>query len=586
MLSSKVAFGAALCIGATVDAFAPGAVRIGGTTLAKAGSVSLLKTSSLSLSAGRTARHSTLSSLRAATDSLADTLHPVRSDAAKVTLSTSTTKASAYKGELLIVPLAAPAGEDKEALSAPEGDTKEVDETFDGAVVDLIASSDFKGGAGTAATVRLAKGSNVKKLSVVGTGKADKFDTSAAIKYGAQIAALAKSEKVESLGVVLPTGLDSDQMAALTEAFYSGLYQDSRFKTGDGKPKPLKLSKVELLGCDMAGVDKTIKDAMSISAGVSLCKDLVSAPANYVTPGVLADEAQLIAKETGLECTILDQKECEKLKMGSYLAVAKGSSEPPKFIHLVYKPKGANKDTKKVAVVGKGLTFDSGGYNIKAGPASMIEMMKFDMGGSGATLGAARAIGLLKPDNVEAHFIVASCENMINGEAMRPGDILTASNGKTIEVLNTDAEGRLTLADALIYAEKQGATEIVDVATLTGACIVSLGMDYAGMWSNNDDLAKALETSSKTTGEKMWRMPLCEAEYGEQIKSKIADIKNLGGKGAGSITAALFLKEFVDKSAWAHLDIAGPVWSDKSGATGYGVKTLTDWVINAGKKSD
>mmetsp|Transcript_4455 Transcript_4455/g.10224 ORF Transcript_4455/g.10224 Transcript_4455/m.10224 type:complete len:581 (+) Transcript_4455:35-1777(+) len=578
---TKVAVGVVACAGAA-SAFAPSAVRLGGTTLAKASSSSFLTTSTFPLTAApshtRAARHLALSSLRGA----ADTLHPVKSDIAKIALSKSETAASEYEGELLIVPVCAPEGEDKEKLSDASGATKEVDGKLDGAVKDLIESSEFKGGAGQAATVRLAKASPVGKLSLVGCGKADKWDTSAAAKYGEQVATIAKAEKVKSLAVQLPEGTDDKLFGVMSEALLSGLYQDSRFKTGDGKPKPLKLEAIEFLGCSVKDIDAAVKTSQAMSTGVALCKDLVSAPPNYVTPEVLADSAVEIAKECGMKCTILEKDECEKMGMGSFLGVAKGSTEPPKFIHLTYKPEG--KVTKKVAVIGKGLTFDSGGYNLKAGMGSMIEMMKFDMGGSAATLGAARTIGMLKPEGVEAHFIVASCENMINGEAMRPGDILTASNGKTIEVLNTDAEGRLTLADAIIYAESQGAEEIVDVATLTGACIVALGGDYAGMWSSSDDLAEALESSAKTTGEKMWRMPLCEAEYGEQIKSKIADLKNIGGKGAGSITAALFLKQFVEKASWAHLDIAGPVWNDKIGATGYGVKTLADYVTNSGKK--
>jgi leucyl aminopeptidase len=240
-------------------------------------------------------------------------------------------------------------------------------------------------------------------------------------------------------------------------------------------------------------------------------------------------------------------------------------------------------DVLKVAVIGKGLTFDSGGYNLKAGPGSMIEMMKFDMGGSAAVLGAAKIVAHMKPEGVEAHFIIAACENMVSADAFRPGDILTASNGKTIEVGNTDAEGRLTLADALVYAEKTaGAEQIIDIATLTGACIVALGGDYAGFYCSDDDMAAAIKASAAATGEKIWPMPLPE-EYGEMIKSKIADLKNIGGKGGGSITAALFLKEFVDKAKWAHLDIAGPVWDDTKGATGYGAKLLADWVIKSGK---
>jgi len=236
-----------------------------------------------------------------------------------------------------------------------------------------------------------------------------------------------------------------------------------------------------------------------------------------------------------------------------------------------------------LAIVGKGLTFDSGGLNIK-GAGSGIETMKMDMGGGAATLGAAKAIGQLKPD-VEVHFISAVTENMISGHAMHPGDVLKASNGKTIEVNNTDAEGRLTLADALVFTEKLGVDAIVDLATLTGACVIALGDDIAGLWSPDDAVANELLKASEMAGEKLWRMPM-EEKYFEGLKSHIADMKNTGPRPGGSITAALFLKEFVKETPWAHLDIAGPVWADKengvnnAGATGYGVRTLVNWVLN------
>jgi len=284
-----------------------------------------------------------------------------------------------------------------------------------------------------------------------------------------------------------------------------------------------------------------------------------------------------------MELTVLEKAECEAMGMGAYLGVSQGAIEPPKFIHLKYTPPSGSA-TKKVALVGKGLTFDSGGYNIKAGAGSMIEKMKFDMGGAGAVLGAARSIAELAPADVEVHFIVAACENMVSAEAMRPGDILTASNGKTIEVLNTDAEGRLTLADALVYADKLGSVDVVvDIATLTGACIVALGPDYAAMYTDDEDLHERLGSAAKQGGELFWHMPLA-AEYKEQLKSPIADLANLGAPGGGgSITAALFLQEFVKKESpeaqWAHLDIAGPVWNDKKGgATGFGVRTLVGLV--------
>ena len=243
-----------------------------------------------------------------------------------------------------------------------------------------------------------------------------------------------------------------------------------------------------------------------------------------------------------------------------------------------------NSNSKKVGIVGKGLLFDTGGYNIKT---QMMEMMKFDCGGAAAVLGAARTVGEVSPEGVEAHFVVAACENMISGKAFVPSDILTAANGKTIEVMNTDAEGRLTLADALVFTDKElGCEKIIELSTLTGACMVSLGKEVAGVWTSNDDLAKQLEDISKVTGDKSWRMPLVE-EYKEQLKSKFADLGNIGGKYGGAITAALFLQNFVSgKKPFAHIDIAGPVWDDKTGATGYGARLVTEWVARQGKEED
>lgn len=233
--------------------------------------------------------------------------------------------------------------------------------------------------------------------------------------------------------------------------------------------------------------------------------------------------------------------------------------------------------------MGKGLTFDSGGYNLKVGAGSMIELMKFDMGGCSAVLGAAKALSQLQPSGVEVHFITAICENMVSAEAMRPGDVLAASNGKTIEVLNTDAEGRLTLADALVYADNLKPHAIVDLATLTGACVVGLGDQMAALYANDDGLSEELTSAAQRTGEGIWRMPLHQ-DYKSQIKGTLADLANIGaaGRGGGSITAALFLQEFVGKETkWAHIDMAGPVWdTEKAQPTGYGVKLLVDYVLN------
>ena len=332
--------------------------------------------------------------------------------------------------------------------------------------------------------------------------------------------------------------------------------------------------------------ETSFKYIEDICEGVELARELVAAPPNSLTPSEMAKKAIDLAKNNNLQANILDKNKCNELSMGAYLAVAKGSDLEPKFIHLIYKPKGKVKE--KIALVGKGLTFDSGGYNLKVG-ASQIEMMKYDMGGSAAVLGAAKALGALQPKGIEIHFIVAACENMINGSAVHPGDVVTASNGKTIEINNTDAEGRLTLADALTYASNLNPDTIVDLATLTGACVVALGNDVAGMWSNNKKLSKELLNAAKESGEGLWQMPLHKS-YKEGLKSHIADMKNTGPRAGGSITAALFLEEFFDKDInWAHIDIAGTCWSEKnkglnpSGATGYGVRTLVKWIKNKEK---
>jgi leucyl aminopeptidase len=331
-----------------------------------------------------------------------------------------------------------------------------------------------------------------------------------------------------------------------------------------------------------ADIATAIEEGRQLATGIILTKDIVNAPHNVLNSESLAETAKRIAKDTKsngrIKCTILNKKECEARNMGAYLGVARGSETEPQFIQLTYTPSGPIH--KKIAVIGKGLLFDTGGYNIKT---QMMEMMKFDCGGAAAVLGAARAIGSLQPPGVEVHFIVAACENMINDKAMVPSDILTASNGKTIEVLNTDAEGRLTLANALVYADKElGCESIIELSTLTGACMVALGKSVSGVWTDNDALATELADISKVTGDKSWCMPL-EKEYNEQLESKFADLKNIGGKYGGSITAALFLQNFVSKKKpFAHIDIAGPVWSEKNGATGYGTKLIVEWVTRQG----
>ena len=446
-----------------------------------------------------------------------------------------------------------------------------------GLLQELIDEAEFTGKEGSTALIRV--GGAVRMLVLVGLGKGDSL-TGDRLRRGAAAAArLAKKEKCAGLALSFPTlGEDRGLTAqALAEGVTLALHQDTRFKSEDKEsPSP---NQVDLL--DLAGQEHGLAIAQAICSGVILARELVSAPANVVTPAQMAATALEIAQSHGLAVEILEQDQCEALGMGAYLGVARASDLPPKFIHLTYRPTGT--PSRRLAIVGKGLTFDSGGLNIK-GVGSGIEMMKVDMGGAAATLGAAQAIAQLKPQ-AEVHFISAVTENMISGRALRPGDILTASNGKTIEVNNTDAEGRLTLADALVFAEKLGVDAIVDLATLTGACIVALGDDIAGLFTENEDMASAMTRAADLAGEKFWRLPM-EDKYFEGMKSIVADMKNTGPRAGGSITAALFLKQFVKETPWVHLDVAGPVWTEKesgynnAGGTGFGVRTLVEWVLS------
>ncbi|PZO40182.1 MAG: leucyl aminopeptidase [Shackletoniella antarctica] len=461
----------------------------------------------------------------------------------------------------------------------------ELNSRLSGLLQELIDEVEFTGKDGTSAISRVGTGATIRKLGIVGLGAAEAITPDTLRRAAAAAARLAKKEKCASLGLSLPLVHNDPALTAqaLAEGASLALHHDNRFKS-DGKASK-KASKVTLDHIHLLGLPDqkaSLQTAQAICDGVILARELVSAPANVVTPEVLAQTAQDIATAHGLEVEILDREQCEALGMGAYLGVARASDLPPKFIHLTYKPAGT--PTRKLAIVGKGLTFDSGGLNIK-GAGSGIEMMKIDMGGAAATLGAAKAIAQIQP-SVEVHFISAAAENMISGNAMRPGDILTASNGKTIEVNNTDAEGRLTLADALVFAEKLGVDAIVDLATLTGACIIALGDDIAGIFSENDQLAGAIATAATAAGEKFWRLPM-EEKYFDGLKSIVADMKNTGPRPGGSITAALFLKQFVTSTPWVHLDVAGPVWTEKEsgynnpGGTGFGVRTLVQWVLAA-----
>ncbi|MEM1366938.1 MAG: leucyl aminopeptidase [Cyanobacteria bacterium P01_H01_bin.15] len=481
------------------------------------------------------------------------------------------TTLSAWQGEALVLTFF----EDETSLT---GELSQLDQQLSGAITELIDDEKFDGKAKSFANTRISGSVPVRKLLLVGLGKADAYDLQSVRTTGAMVARTLKAANIQSVGIsLLVTDDKSATVQAIAEGIFLASHQDRRFKSETDDEGGV--NSIELLG--FGDEQAAITTAEQVASGVILARELVAAPANSVTPITMAETAADMASEYGLTLEVLEKEDCEQLGMGAYLGVAQASDMPPKFIHLTYKP--ARKPRAKVAIVGKGLTFDSGGLNIK-GAGSGIETMKMDMGGGAATLGAAKAIAQLKPE-VEVHFISAATENMISGRAMHPGDILTASNGKTIEVNNTDAEGRLTLADALVFAEKLKVDAIVDLATLTGACVVALGENIAGLWSTDDSLSSGIQAAADKAGEKFWVMPM-EEGYFDGLKSPIADMKNTGPRAGGSITAALFLKQFIQETPWAHLDVAGPVWTKKAfgvnneGATGFPVRTLVNWVLD------
>lgn len=561
----------------------------------------------LSFSRGFSASSSTLRASNGAFKSLTgrrlSTSMNAYTESESIKLSLSANQKLTFKGDLLIIPFYKPVTPKEEnqkkedaavALAAAlktsvNAGLSEVIKKFVGEVIDEY---DFKADSSSKQVVRVGSADEgVKYVALVGLGPKSKSDKSndlevmSANRLGKLVANIAKETNAETVGVAMPEGVNNAGLTQMILGVHDASYKDNRFhKVPEGGFPASKFKDLSLLGCTdsvVKDIDLTNKLTEMIASGVKFAKDLVNAPSNYKTPLVIANLARKIAADHSIEVKVLGQDECEALNMGGYLAVQQGSKFPPQFVHLTYRPDGATGDLPKVALVGKGLTFDSGGYNLKAGAGSMIEMMKFDMGGCASVLGACKAIAQLRPKNVEVHFITAVCENMISAEAVRPGDILVASNGKTIECLNTDAEGRLTLADALVYAENLGVDTIIDLATLTGAQIVALGDKVAALYTADDELLDEIKGAALRTDEGIWQLPL-EAKYKEMIKGSLGDIKNIGGKGAGSITAALFLQEFVDKTKWAHIDMAGPVWDN--GATGYGVKMLVDLLLNTKKK--
>ena len=405
-------------------------------------------------------------------------------------------------------------------------------------------------------------------------------------RAGGRLARKAREIRLEEASLVWPRSLTPEQAKAFTEGLLLGSYQFNRYKTQlKDNPKGITRFAFQTHPEAAAGVKKAVQTAEAYCSGVVLARDLINGAPSDVTPKVLADTARKIAKGP-VKARVYGKSELKRMGAGGLLGVNIGSAQEPYLIHLHYKPKGVSR--KSVAIVGKGITFDSGGLSLK--PAGSMETMKMDMSGAAAVLGVFSQLAVLKPP-VEVHGIIATTENMPGGRAYKPGDVLKAMNGKTMEVLNTDAEGRLILADALSYAVRQKPDAMIDMATLTGACIIALGWLVTGAMTNNPKLLEDLKEASEAEGERLWELPLVD-EYRNDIKSRVADIKNIGGgRDAGSIIGGLFLQEFVGETPWVHLDIAGPAYPEKdysgipyqfsfSGA-GLMVRTLLTFLKNA-----
>ncbi len=405
-------------------------------------------------------------------------------------------------------------------------------------------------------------------------------ETDTTYESGGQAIRWANGVQAKRLVCCPPLGISAQKLCELITGLTLGNYSFTKLKQTTDKDSTTKLSQI-ILRSDSKECSSLIKRASSIAEGICSARDLVNEPANRLTPIELAKWAQTLAKKSKLKCKILDEKASEKAGMRLYLSVSKGSTaNPPRFIHLSYQPTSKGKDKRIVYLIGKGLTFDSGGLSLK--PSAGMMDMKLDMGGSAAVLGAMECLAQLKP-NIEIHAIIAAAENMPDGKATRPGDVVVSKCGKSVEILNTDAEGRLTLADAISYAIEQGATEIVELSTLTGACMVALGQDIAGLYTRDDGLRTELLAAAARAGEGLWAMPMPKRML-KLLESPIADLKNIGGKYGGSITAALFLQEFAGKTSFAHIDMAGPAMTEEDrghlvkGGRGYGVATLVEWL--------
>ncbi|HKX00058.1 MAG TPA: leucyl aminopeptidase [Bryobacteraceae bacterium] len=454
-------------------------------------------------------------------------------------------------------------------------------ERFKDALSEVYGSGEITGKIFEMTLVHRPAGVKAKRLLVAGGGAPEKF-TSAELRRVASAALRhLKAKSLKSIALALEPGFaTAEHVTAAAEGALLGDYEPDRYKSDKKDVKTVDRFIVSAPGGK--GLDAALGRGRTIAEAQNLTRELVNEPANKLTPTYLAECAAQMATAQGLECEVLDRGRMQQLGMGSLLGVAQGSAEPPALIVLRYKPSGKANGAAHLGLVGKGVTFDTGGISIK--PADGMEKMKYDMAGGAAMIGAMRALAQLKPA-IPVTALIPAVENMPGSRAQRPGDIVTALSGKTIEVINTDAEGRLILADALTYARRLGCTHLVDAATLTGSVVVALGHINVGLFSNDDRMAERVLEASRVAGEKMWRMPL-DDDYKDQLKSAFADIANVGGRPGGAITASLFLREFAEQTPWVHLDIAGTAWLDDAkpymakGPSGVGVRTFVNLAMN------
>ena len=467
-----------------------------------------------------------------------------------------------------------------EGVNQLGGATAAVDQALDGAISHLIGRNEIKGKFGEVSIIHTLGKLPAGIVAVAGLGKRQDFNLDKIRGVAGEFCRSLRKLNCRKIATVLHgSGIGSikpeDSAEAITEGSLLGLYNFSRYKKPEHEDIEEMLivekveSKISVLEC---GIHK----GKIMAEATCLARDMVNEPSNTMTPTGMADVAEEIAGKYNLEFKVFNLEDMKAMGMGALLGVARGSNELPKLITLSYK--GDERSEKALGFIGKGVTFDSGGISIK--PSEGMGEMKDDMAGGAAVIAALSAIAQVKP-KINVTGIIPATENLPSGTALKPGDVLRAMNGKTIEVINTDAEGRLILADALSYAVKQGLSPLVDVATLTGACYVALGTLYSGAFGNDPELMGKVLKAAEETGERVWQMPMPE-EYKEQIKSEIADVKNTGNRYGGAITAALFLAEFVADTPWVHLDIAGTAFSSKEsgyiakGATGFGVRTLVE----------